>query len=671
MYKSKSPRWAGLRHAALALLAFGTLAVLPLRAETVYVTTYTGSVLTTCDPVCYDPLGLGCTTSTYGSTAIVNPPGCPAHTKNTYIWAGTANWSILPDTDDANAGGIYRIDIAHTDTSSCTKDATVTAWSDYGTVSASCTNSPLFQQSNGGATWRTMGYITNQPGISDPLIYFILTGGTINNSGNRLYIEAFRFTLIDPCADFVDFVSINGPLAAGQTFVSVTGVTAGATNVTIYADDIKIGETNYTTGFAAGTLAVPVNTALVKNKIMKATQAKPNPASGAGFCTSTYPSSGPVVGGGPNAQLSVVLTCGTASNLEGPAGTDTGGANSEEYHVKCTGLVGSGGTAPVGGAALVPGSCWQTVSFDIVNDPCRAHQSNTDYDEPNAFCILRGLSFAIDTTTPDSGPYDIYVDLIKNGDTVIENFEGWNADEGVMFGLPNSRTIPPAATTYLGAPNSAQVSQANAYEGTNSCRIQWQFSDANTIRWACAPASRANGATYPQLDKSKPITVRLLVLPVGETAGKLGVGAVPSQTKAPGESVTFSVTATGVGPFTYQWKKDGSPVGTDSSSYTIGSVSAGDAGTYTVTVDNADCEAIESSPAVLTVSAPPVEAVTIDSITASTIAYSGGAGAKFILLQSATVNAPMSAWTTAGQTNTATPGTFTVPGPGYYRVESQ
>lgn len=67
----------------------------------------------------------------------------------------------------------------------------------------------------------------------------------------------------------------------------------------------------------------------------------------------------------------------------------------------------------------------------------------------------------------------------------------------------------------------------------------------------------------------------------------------------------------------------------------------------------------------------PVGAVTINSITATTIAYSGGAGAKFILLQSPTVNAAMSTWTTTGQTNTATPGTFTVPGAGYYRIESK
>src|SRR5690606_36166162 len=114
----------------------------------------------------------------------------------------------------------------------------------------SCTNSPVFQQGYGGDTWQTMGYITNQPGISDPLIYFILTGGTVNNSGNRLYIDAFKFTHIDMCDGVVGDVVVTGPLAAGQMFVNVTGVTAGATNVTIYADEVEIGQTNYAAGFA-------------------------------------------------------------------------------------------------------------------------------------------------------------------------------------------------------------------------------------------------------------------------------------------------------------------------------------------------------------------------------------------------------------------------------------
>ena len=167
MPKSKSSPSVRLLRAVLALLALGALAVLPLRAaEVKYVTTYTGSVLTTCDPYCNNPLSLpGVVISTFGSTAIASPDGVPSRTKCTYgvTNTGTINWSIKPATTVDT--GIYRIEIAHTATSSCTPDAQVTAYSNDGIVSATCTNSILFQRAQGGDVWRTMGYITNNPEV--------------------------------------------------------------------------------------------------------------------------------------------------------------------------------------------------------------------------------------------------------------------------------------------------------------------------------------------------------------------------------------------------------------------------------------------------------------------------------------------------------------------------
>jgi len=60
-----------------------------------------------------------------------------------------------------------------------------------------------------------------------------------------------------------------------------------------------------------------------------------------------------------------------------------------------------------------------------------------------------------------------------------------------------------------------------------------------------------------------------------------------NQTVTAGGSATFSVTAYGTGPFTYQWSKGGKPIsGATASSYTISFTQPADAGTYTVTVTN-------------------------------------------------------------------------------------
>lgn len=67
--------------------------------------------------------------------------------------------------------------------------------------------------------------------------------------------------------------------------------------------------------------------------------------------------------------------------------------------------------------------------------------------------------------------------------------------------------------------------------------------------------------------------------------------------------------------------------------------------------------------------------VTITDILGTTLTYSGGAGTKFVLLASPSVDALMSAWTPV-DTNSATPGTFTIPAVGsstqvFYRIQSE
>ncbi len=60
-----------------------------------------------------------------------------------------------------------------------------------------------------------------------------------------------------------------------------------------------------------------------------------------------------------------------------------------------------------------------------------------------------------------------------------------------------------------------------------------------------------------------------------------------SQSKSTGQSVTFSVSATGSNPLTYQWRKNGTNIsGATGNSYTIASVQASDAANYSVTVSN-------------------------------------------------------------------------------------
>jgi hypothetical protein len=104
-----------------------------------------------------------------------------------------------------------------------------------------------------------------------------------------------------------------------------------------------------------------------------------------------------------------------------------------------------------------------------------------------------------------------------------------------------------------------------------------------------------------------------VILTQGTAAGvTLAVGgsgpAITSQpasaTRCPGESVTFTVAATG-SP-TLQWRKSGVNIpGATAASFTIASVAASDAATYDCVVANASCSAT-TTPATLTVDTGPV-----------------------------------------------------------------
>ena len=73
-----------------------------------------------------------------------------------------------------------------------------------------------------------------------------------------------------------------------------------------------------------------------------------------------------------------------------------------------------------------------------------------------------------------------------------------------------------------------------------------------------------------------------------------------------GQSVTFSVTASGTAPFTYQWSKNGVAItGATSASYVINSAATTDAASYAAVVTNS-AGTTTSDDAVLTVNAAPV-----------------------------------------------------------------
>ena len=149
--------------------------------------------------------------------------------------------------------------------------------------------------------------------------------------------------------------------------------------------------------------------------------------------------------------------------------------------------------------------------------------------------------------------------------------------------------------------------------GTGPLTYQW-FRGGVAIGGAASSSYTTPAATNADSGSTFTVMVTNAVGSVTSTPATLTVTTAPvitsppaSQTVVAGQTATFSVTASGTGPLTYQWFKNGVAVGgATSSTYTTPPAVAGDSGSvFTVTVTNA-AGTVTSSPATLTVTTAPL-----------------------------------------------------------------
>ncbi len=178
----------------------------------------------------------------------------------------------------------------------------------------------------------------------------------------------------------------------------------------------------------------------------------------------------------------------------------------------------------------------------------------------------------------------------------------------VAFGVEDQ---PPSGWTV------SNISHGGLFDAQNR-KVKWDVffvrSPADrqqTLTYQVTPPVGATGeATFSGTASFDGINVAV----TGDSAISLGSGGNPpvitvhpqSQTAAEGGSVTFSVTATGDPPLSYQWRFNRVTIaGATGPTFSLNPVKAGDAGSYTVVVSNAH-GAVTSQPAILTVGAGAV-----------------------------------------------------------------
>jgi hypothetical protein len=224
----------------------------------------------------------------------------------------------------------------------------------------------------------------------------------------------------------------------------------------------------------------------------------------------------------------------------------------------------------------------------------------------------------------------------------------------------------PVAVT---AGQSAQFSVTAT--GTAPLAYQWQRNGVNIAGATAATCSvvnaqSANVGSYRVIvsNAAGSVTSTAATLTVNPAVQPPVVLTQPiAATRTVGQSVTFTVAASGSGSLTYQWYLDGIPIaGANALSYTLSAVALTDAGSYTAGVRNTAGEVL-SKPAVLTVNAATAPKLNLKRETNGRLTFTWTGTAK--LMWSPSLSGPFNLVPGAVSGYQALPGA----GNGFYRLE--
>src|SRR5712671_1889579 len=219
------------------------------------------------------------------------------------------------------------------------------------------------------------------------------------------------------------------------------------------------------------------------------------------------------------------------------------------------------------------------------------------------------------TTTSDNG---------ATFRVVVSNTAG-TATSGAATLTVNATTVAPAI---VGQPANQTVtagqtaSFAVAATGTAPLTYQWQKSGVNIAGANSATyttpttATSDNGATFAAVvsNTAGSVTSATAILTVNAAVVAPTITAQPvNQTVTAGQTASFSVTATGTAPLSYQWQKNGVNIaGATSASYTTPATAISDNGaTFGAVVSNT-AGSVTSAAATLTVNAAPAPVIQIN-----------------------------------------------------------
>lgn len=215
-------------------------------------------------------------------------------------------------------------------------------------------------------------------------------------------------------------------------------------------------------------------------------------------------------------------------------------------------------------------------------------------------------------------------------------------------------TVQPVGQTVL-APATATFSVAAS--GTAPLTYVWRL-NGTALSGTNAATYTTPATSFGDDGSQVSVTVSNAVGSVTSNLATLNVNSAPfiqaqpaNRTVTAPATATFTVTASGSAPLSYQWKKGGSNIGTNSASYTTPATTTGDSGsTYSVVVSNA-FGTVTSNTATLTVSAAPALDLSVPTVYITQATQTQAFNVPLVKDR----NGYLRAFVVANQANTATP----------------
>lgn len=272
-----------------------------------------------------------------------------------------------------------------------------------------------------------------------------------------------------------------------------------------------------------------------------------------------------------------------------------------------------------GTLAVAPNGRIDVVWFDTRNDPNNNFSElyySSSSDGGLTWSANRAVSLAFNTTLgwPQQQKIGDYLGLTALNDaTCVAYSATYNGEEDVYFlRMPDL----PIRVSIARAGANALISW-NAVPGNTYCL---QYKSSLSAPWPIGTNQICILATNETMTLSDPPLTgpaeRFYRVAVSayNSAGPTIIQQPVSQTNYASLAATFSAYALGQQPLTYQWSKDGANIpGATENSLTVRPISTNDAGSYSVTVSNANGSLL-SAPATLTVLGVPTNSPNIPGL---------------------------------------------------------